>query len=100
MASESAEAVRSGPGRQCAQEQHPGPAALPGDPADLAAIDRAFQAWRARLSGGVSPVGFWLAYLDWLARGSGGRAAPPAMGGPGRGYPPLDDAPGTYVLQW
>ena len=49
----------------------PGPAAPPGSPAGLAVIDREFQALRARLAGGVSPIGFSLAYLDWLAHLAG-----------------------------
>jgi Poly-beta-hydroxybutyrate polymerase N terminal len=43
----------------------------PGSPEGLAVIDREFQAWRARLAGGVSPIGFSLAYLDWLAHLAG-----------------------------
>ena len=39
--------------------------------AGLAVVDRPLQAWRARLAGGVSPIGFWLAYLDWLAHLAG-----------------------------
>jgi len=42
---------------------------------------------------------WWPAWEAWLARHSSGREAPPAMGAPARGCPPLDDAPGTYVLQ-
>jgi len=43
---------------------------------------------------------WWTAWLEWLAAGSAaGQVPPPAMGAPARGYAPLADAPGTYVLQ-
>jgi polyhydroxyalkanoate synthase len=42
---------------------------------------------------------WWPAWVTWLAERSGGRTAPPAMGSPEQGLPPLCDAPGTYVLQ-
>jgi poly[(R)-3-hydroxyalkanoate] polymerase subunit PhaC len=42
---------------------------------------------------------WWPAWQAWLAQHSSGREAPPAMGAPAGGYPPLDGAPGTYVLQ-
>ncbi|WP_269434402.1 PHA/PHB synthase family protein [Vineibacter terrae] len=43
---------------------------------------------------------WWPAWADWLAaRSTPGRVAPPAMGAAAKGYAPLDDAPGTYVLQ-
>ncbi len=42
---------------------------------------------------------WWPAWQAWLAERSARRAARPAMGAPGDGYPPLGDAPGTYVLQ-
>jgi len=71
MASEHAEAIRSVPWQRGAQEAYPGPAAVPGGPAGQEVIDRQFQALRARLTGGVSPVGFWLADLDWLAHLAG-----------------------------
>lgn len=46
------------------------------------------------------PGSWWLAWHDWLAgHSSGDRVAPPEMGAPEAGYPPLADAPGTYVLQ-
>ncbi len=54
-----------------APEPHPGSAAPQDSPAGLAVIDRTLQAWRARLTGGVSPVGPSLAYLDWLAHLAG-----------------------------
>ena len=42
---------------------------------------------------------WWPAWAEWLeARSDGTRPATPA-GAPGRGYPPLADAPGAYVLE-
>ncbi len=42
---------------------------------------------------------WWLAFADWLAEHSGARTAPPGMGAPRRGLPPLDPAPGRYVME-
>jgi polyhydroxyalkanoate synthase len=43
---------------------------------------------------------WWPTWVDWLNRhASGKRIAPPAMGAPDRGLPPLQPAPGIYVLQ-
>jgi polyhydroxyalkanoate synthase len=43
---------------------------------------------------------WWPAWQSWLvARGSGARTPPPAMGAPERNLPPLTPAPGSYVLQ-
>ncbi|MCD6681313.1 MAG: alpha/beta fold hydrolase [Burkholderiaceae bacterium] len=43
---------------------------------------------------------WWVEWVEWLAARSGERVAPPStMGTARRGYRPIDDAPGTYVLQ-
>jgi polyhydroxyalkanoate synthase len=43
---------------------------------------------------------WWPAWQSWLqGHSSGPVAARPQLGATDRGYPPLDDAPGTYVLQ-
>ena len=43
---------------------------------------------------------WWPAWQTWLEQHSGGPvAAQQSPGAPDRGYPPLGDAPGTYVLQ-
>ncbi|SON55140.1 Poly-beta-hydroxybutyrate polymerase [Hartmannibacter diazotrophicus] len=51
----------------------------------------------------ISPVhegSWWPAWADWLAaRSSDGQIAPPTMGAQDKGLPPLQDAPGSYVLQ-
>ena len=41
---------------------------------------------------------WWPAWAAWLAERSSERVAPPEMGAPNRGLPPLIDAPGSYVL--
>ena len=51
--------------------------------------------WRAAAQ--ASNGSWWTDWFAWLAARSGKKAAPPAMGG-GR-YPPLQDAPGSYVLE-
>ncbi len=42
---------------------------------------------------------WWPEWQAWLAAHASGRAQAPELGAPDRGYPPLGDAPGTYVLQ-
>jgi polyhydroxyalkanoate synthase len=46
------------------------------------------------------PGSWWPTWAEWLkSHSSEKRLAPPAMGAPEAGYPPLGDAPGEYVLQ-
>jgi len=47
----------------------------------------------------VSKGSWWIPWQAWLAGYSGGKIASPATGTPGKGYAPICDAPGTYVLQ-
>ena len=42
---------------------------------------------------------WWPCWQDWLVKhSSADRVPPPALGAPSKGYAPLCDAPGTYVL--
>jgi polyhydroxyalkanoate synthase len=41
---------------------------------------------------------WWPAWVGWLAQQSSPKIASPELGAKGRGYPPLADAPGRYVL--
>ena len=42
---------------------------------------------------------WWPCWRDWLDRHSSKKTAPPSIGAPEKGYAPLADAPGTYVLE-
>ena len=43
---------------------------------------------------------WWTAWAEWLAaKSSPDRVKPPTIGAPRKGYPALDDAPGTYIFQ-
>ncbi len=43
---------------------------------------------------------WWPAWVEWLdSHSTADRVASPVMGAPASGYVPLEDAPGTYVLQ-
>jgi polyhydroxyalkanoate synthase len=55
------------------------------------------ETWRAEVP---ERAGSWWPEWDaWLQERSGPRVEPPAMGAPAKGYEPLEDAPGRYVLQ-
>ena len=41
---------------------------------------------------------WWPEWVSWLDRASGASEAPPPIGAPAKGYAPVCDAPGTYVL--
>jgi polyhydroxyalkanoate synthase len=42
---------------------------------------------------------WWPEWVTWLEQRSGASISPPGMGAASKGYSPLCDAPGTYVLQ-
>ncbi len=42
---------------------------------------------------------WWEAWGAWLRKRSGNRTSPPSMGAARKGYAPLGDAPGRYVIQ-
>jgi polyhydroxyalkanoate synthase subunit PhaC len=42
---------------------------------------------------------WWPCWRDWLVRQSSEQISPLPLGAPQSGYPPLGDAPGTYVFQ-
>lgn len=58
---------------------------------------RAPEDWAA--STPEQPGSWWPVWRDWLAERSGAPTAPPPLGAPEAGYPPLQDAPGRYVRQ-
>jgi len=45
------------------------------------------------------PGSWWPEWSRWLQARSGDASAPPPMGAPEKGYAPIADAPGLYVLQ-
>jgi polyhydroxyalkanoate synthase len=47
----------------------------------------------------LNPGSWWPEWQRWLRRHSGGRRTPPPMGAPEVGYPPREEAPGTYVYR-
>jgi polyhydroxyalkanoate synthase len=55
------------------------------------------ESWIARTSG--KEGSWWEAWEAWLRKRSGNKAAPPHIGAPRKGYAPIDDAPGIYVMQ-
>ena len=42
---------------------------------------------------------WWPEWDEWIRKRSGSRVKPPPMGNTAKGYPPMEDAPGGYVLQ-
>ena len=42
---------------------------------------------------------WWLVWADWLAGKASAQTAPPAMGAADKAYPPLEAAPGRYILE-
>jgi len=42
---------------------------------------------------------WWPEWKDWLVKHSGKAVSPPSVGSREAGYPPLHDAPGTYIYQ-
>lgn len=53
--------------------------------------------WAARTP--MKEGSWWPEWTSWLGQHSGQPVAPPTMGAPAKGYPPITDAPGTFVLQ-
>jgi len=42
---------------------------------------------------------WWPAWADWLEQHASASVTPPQTGAPKKGYPPMEPAPGTYVLE-
>ena len=42
---------------------------------------------------------WWPTWQEWLTKHSSAKAAPPPIGNRSRGYKPLGEAPGTYILE-
>jgi polyhydroxyalkanoate synthase subunit PhaC len=55
------------------------------------------ETWQAETP--VQQGSWWPEWHAWLDRHSAGRASPPPMGAPEKGYAPRRDAPGLYVGQ-
>jgi polyhydroxyalkanoate synthase len=53
------------------------------------------EAWFARAT--RHDGSWWPAWTKWIEAWSGDRVAPPSLGSPKDGYPPIADAPGEYV---
>jgi polyhydroxyalkanoate synthase len=47
----------------------------------------------------VQQGSWWPAWAQWLEARASARVAPPAMGATDKGYPVLQDAPGSHVLE-
>jgi polyhydroxyalkanoate synthase subunit PhaC len=63
----------------------------------MAALDAGITG-QANLHGcGYCLGGTWPAWVDWLNSHSGDPIAPPPLAAPDKGYPPLADAPGSYI---
>jgi polyhydroxyalkanoate synthase len=54
---------------------------------------------RWRQTARVRKGSWWPVWQRWLADRSGRKTVPPPLGAPSRGYSPLADAPGNYVLE-
>jgi polyhydroxyalkanoate synthase len=55
------------------------------------------ETWHAETP--VRQGSWWTEWESWLAEKSTGKSAPPSMGAPQKGFAPLRDAPGVYVLE-